>query len=270
MRQRSRRKRPLNRVALILALVLAGIGAALLLVYKQRFEKQVSGGRPVAVLVAREEIRLGAMVTEDNVAIRKIPEAYVEERHIRAEDASRIMSLRVSMPVRPNQTLLWSDLVTNSEHRRNLSSLVPKGLRAVRVKVQTTSSFQGLLRPGDRVDVLYTPYSDPKIRGQFTVILLQNVLVLAVGSDTGGDLSEGGRRQQRSFEQATLSVTIEDASILTHATNTGVLSLTLRNPADVTVNDDPARATSEQVLQRPKRQPVRRAPTGPKLPVPLN
>ena len=113
----------MNRTAILAALVAAAVGVGLLLLYMKRFEEEKSGGVPVRVLMARTDIPLGAQITETMLAERDLPSSYVEERHIRAEDAQRIIGIRVSMGVKANSSILWTDLATTSEQRRDLSGM---------------------------------------------------------------------------------------------------------------------------------------------------
>src|SRR5205823_4569768 len=83
--------------------------------------------------------------------------------------------------------VLWTDLATNSDARRDLSSLVRAPMRAVTIRADATSTFGGLIRPGDRVDVLTTMARGNAEGDRLTLPLLQNVLVLAAGRDTGGE-----------------------------------------------------------------------------------
>src|SRR5687768_3532363 len=142
----------MNGKAMLCALLIAVCGAGLLMVYKQRFEEETSGGVRVPILMATQDIALGTVLTDRMVGIRELPQAYLEDRHIRASDASRVIGVPVSMEVTANQSILWSDLATVSTERRDLSSLVRNGQRAVTIEADTTSAFGGLLRPGDRVD----------------------------------------------------------------------------------------------------------------------
>src|SRR5437868_745348 len=68
----------MNRPALIAALVMALLGGFLLFGYMRRFEDEASGGAPVKILVARKQIEPGTIVTEDLLATRLVPTAYVE------------------------------------------------------------------------------------------------------------------------------------------------------------------------------------------------
>ena len=253
----------MNRKALLAAATAAVVGMGLLYLYMQRFEEEASGGIPVPILMATQDIPLGATITQDMLGIRNLPSSYVEERHIRSEDAQRILGVRVSMGVRASESILWTDLATTSQQRRDLSGLVQSGMRAITVRADVTSAFGGLLRPGDRVDVLLTA-SRGSERGseQVTLSLLQNVLVLAVGQDTGGDDEDGRRpgRRRRSTE-VTMSVTVEQAQALTYSGRTGRLSLTLRNPDDIAVMEQLPETTRGDVLrQETRRRLIRREP----------
>jgi pilus assembly protein CpaB len=235
----------MNRKALLIAGVAAALGLLLLFMYQERFKTEASGGRPVPVLFAVQDIALGEPLTEAKLGVRNIPEAYVEDRHIRRSDLRRVIGVRVSAVVRANQAVLWTDLATTSDARRDLSSLVRNGMRAVTIRADATSNFGGLIRAGDRVDVFAT-LARTNLEGErVTVPLLQNVLVLAAGRDTGGEAAQARQgttgtqntTQQTgdSINQITLSTTIDEAALLVFAQDRGRLSLVLRNPDDIAV-----------------------------------
>lgn len=238
----------MNRKALVAALIIALIGVALLLLYKKRFEDKVSGGAPVAVLMAVQDIPLGTVLTDRMLGVRYMPEAYVEFRHIRARDASRIIGVRMSMEVKANESILWSDLATTTGERRDLSSLVRNGMRAITIRADATSGFGGLLRPGDRVDAFLTVSRGADEDARVTIPLLQNVIVLAVGQDTGA-IQDGNVRRPGSISQVTLGVTVTQAQVVAFATDRGRLTLVLRNPDDIAVLKDLPETTVENILE---------------------
>jgi len=242
----------MNRKALLAALVIALLGVALLLLYKRRLEEQASGGAPVNVLMAVQDIPLGTVLTDRMLGMRTIPESYVEFRHIRASEAARIIGVRVSMEVKANESILWTDLATTSGERRDLSSLVKSGMRAVTIRADATSAFGGLLRPGDRVDAFLTVAREGEQGGRITIPLLQNVIVLAVGKDTGA-FEEGPARASSQISQITLSVTVAQAQVMAFATDRGRLSLVLRNPDDIAVLDDLPETTVQNILDAERR-----------------
>ena len=239
----------MKKTAFIAATAAAIAGAVLLFLYQQRFEEEVSGGPPVRVLVARRDIPLGTPVTEQMLGVQNLPQSYVEGRHIRANEAKRIVGVRVSSGVRANESILWTDLAT-SEQRRDLSGLVRNGMRAITIRADVTSSFGGLLRPGDRVDVLLTAETGQE---RSNLPLMQNLLVLAVGADTGGiDQADNRSATRRTrVNQVTLSVSMPEAQQLSLAQDEGRLSLVLRNPDDITIVQGMPRRTGRELLANP-------------------
>lgn len=251
----------MNRTALLASVVVALVGVALFGLYMKRFEDEVRGGEPIPVLIATQDLPLGEPLTRAVLGVRELPQKYVEERHIRAGDLTRILGVRVSTGLRANQSIMWTDLATTSQERRDLSALLREGMRALTVRTGSTSAFGGLLRPGDRVDVLFTGVR-PGGTEKVTVPLLQNVLVLAVGGDTGGpdqrDQAEGRRGRDVS-----VAVTVEQAAMLTHAEDRGDLQLVLRNPDDVAILEGLPETTATDLLEaerRARRQTRRREP----------
>lgn len=227
----------MNRTALISALTVAGVTIAMFGLYMKKFELDAEGGSPLEVVMVTSDVPLGQPLSTSALGTRSLPEAFVQDRHILAADRERVVGIRVSTQLRANQTLLWSDLATASSARRDLSALLRTGMRALTLKANTSSAFGGLLRPGDRVDVLLTantPGTSALGGGRVTVSLLQSILVLAVGVDTGGPdqaQAEEVRANSQGFD-VSIAVTLEQATLLTHARDRGPLQLVLRNPGD--------------------------------------
>jgi len=94
------------------------------------------------------------------------------------------------------------------------------------------ADFDGLLRPGDRVDVLLTQGGKDSVGS--TITLLQNLVVLAVGGSTiRGEDAESSKFARGS--SVTVSVTVQQAQVLTQARERGRLTLSLRSAGDITL-----------------------------------
>jgi pilus assembly protein CpaB len=212
------RKGPL---AALLAVLLA---AGALYLYLRRQELTFGGSAARSLVVVTRDVALGELISRSALDFRDLPERYVEERHIDAHDLERVVGTRSSTAVPGGSALLWSDLDLSIE-RRSLSSLVRAGKRAFTLPERDVS-FDGLLCPGDRVDVLFTQATSD------TRTLLQNVLVLTVGDDLG-DLGEPRPLPGRRSGRVTLSVGLEQAERLAACEGRGTLRLALRNPQDL-------------------------------------
>ncbi len=164
---------------------------------------------------------------------------------------------------------MWTDLATTADDRRDLSVLVQPGMRAVTIRA--IDHANQLIQPGDRVDVIATRPTD---RGQqATIVLMQNVLVMAVGLDTG---SESGKHAiGRGDSTLTVSVTISArAQLLSLAGDRGRLSVALRNPDDVRIVDGLVEANASALVDARVRASDRRSALllprrTPSLPVPV-
>ncbi len=208
------------------AAVAAIAGALSFHFYLRRFELEMAGGIPRAVVMATQDLALGEVITRGALDVKELPESYVEERHISGDDLERVLGARVTSAIQGGGALLWSDLDTMQDGR-TLSGLVRVGMRGYALN-QRDANFDGLLRPGDRVDVVFTPAEEMKAAS----ILLSNVLVLTVGGDLGQD---GTEVMREAGGRITLSVTPEQATALAAHEREGRLRLTLRNPQDALV-----------------------------------
>jgi pilus assembly protein CpaB len=222
----------MNRRALLVALVLAAMGASLLFFYVRRFEQEASGGERVRLLATVKPLERGAVITEDTISAREVPQAYVEDRAIKYIDRQKIIGLKVGSGLAAQQTLMWSDLAVANDERRDLSSLIQPGNRAMAVKASGDDKSFALIHPGDYVDVIATMGAVDKSDAKTAIVLLQRVLVLAVGLDTETrTAAEGGKTNARDLILS-LSVNLQEAQLLALAVDKGKLNVALRNPSD--------------------------------------
>jgi pilus assembly protein CpaB len=241
---------------LLVGLALALLGLCLQVFYMRRFERAVSGGPKVELLVAAQPIQRGTRITAEMLASRAVPQAYVDDRAIRADERDQILNLRAASSVPVLQTLAWTDLIATTDDRRDLSSLVQPGNRALPIRVQLEEALQ-LIRPGDFVDVLNV---DGDARE--ASVLLQRVLVLAVGVDMAA--ARGNDKPART-SLLTLSVSLQEAQLLSLAQSLGRLTVVLRGPSDPRVFDSPPDIGRSDLFDLGARQAVQRSNRRPTL-----
>jgi pilus assembly protein CpaB len=253
----------------------AALTAALLGLYIHRFEVDRSGGAKVLLLALTKAVPAGQKIQDDMLTVREVPTAYVEERSVRASDRGRILGLRTSVSLDPEELLLWSDLAISAEERRHLSGLVTPGFRAVYVKAVREDQGSALIRPGDYVDVIATlprPGAD-LMDAKVAVVLLQKVLVLANGDRTSGDdpafENDGQKGPPRREQGLTLSLNVQEAQLVALATDRGSLSVGVRNPDDQRIFDRMPDLAPSDFATLPTRGGGPRRPTGPAAPVRL-
>ncbi len=210
-------------------------------VYTGAFVETETGGAPIEVLVALEDIPLGEPVRAEWITTRELPQTYVEDRHLMASAMRELIGLPLAQSVHAGECILRTDLSPLSDARRTLSGSIPTGLRAMTIQAFQTALFGGLLRPGDHVDVIVT-VGDPQILNMGrTAVVLENVTVLAVGQEVHAD----GPQQPRTVQEAqdrsvrmgqasnvTLEITMEQSALLAQARNQGQVFLALRSPTD--------------------------------------
>jgi pilus assembly protein CpaB len=263
----------LSRKLLLVSVALGLSGAGLLFLYLHRFEKEVSGGDRVQLLTVIQPLESGALVTDDALSVIEVPRAYVEQRAVRASDRSKVVGIRTDNALEPQDTLQWTDLAISSDDR-DLSSLVQPGKRAITVRASEAGSDpagNGLLRPGDYVDVIVTLRDEQEHSAPAAVVLLQRVLVLAVGSKTQPQgFSDGSSRDAWGQErELTLSLKVEEAQLLSLARERGTLSVALRGPSDSKVIEGIADMPVSSLYDKTARETVQRHRHEPQGPIRL-
>ncbi len=265
----------LSRNLLAIAAGLGLLGGGLLMLYLNRFEEEVSGGRRVQVLSIMQPLERGALITNESLAVIEVPVAYLEQRAVKAAERSKVVGIRTSHSLDARDTLLWTDLAISSENR-DLSTLVQPGRRAVTVHASEAGSDpagNGLLRPGDYVDVIVT-LRDASLAGSNTsaVVLLQRVLVLAIGSETEAQGFGDARQEKQRYgheRELTLSLKVEEVQLLSLARERGTLSVALRDPGDTRVVEGIADMPLSALYDKSFREKVQKRRAEPQGPIRL-
>jgi pilus assembly protein CpaB len=237
-----------QRIVLIVS-VLAGLAAAILTrVYMNALESKYRDkdkGKAAAtadVLVYSRNIPGGAALTKDNVGVRTVHVSGIEGRYLVEADFAKVENVRVKAPHATGEVLFWTDLEDSAAVRRGLSGTISHGMRAVSVNASGAASVSGMVRPGDHVDVIGTFTFPGQAGGKerqaqtelVTMTVLQNVTVLATGSQTASDPGRGFGGSG-GYSTVTLLVTPREAEVLVFAEQIrGRLALSLRSPSDNT------------------------------------
>ena len=254
----------MNKRVFVVSLVMALLSTALLLLYLRKFEREMSGGEPVELIMVKKPLERGTTITEDMLTTRSVPVAYVEDRAIKAVERPKVLGLQTSVALYPQQTLMWTDLAITTEDR-DLSSLIQPGKRAIAVRASTgqdDTRGNQLIRPGDYVDVIATFHGDHNQGEQSSAVLLQRVLVLAVGSETQA-VADPKTREDSGWsrdKQLTLSLSLPEVQLLSLASERGRLSVAVRPPGDPGTLDDLPDLKASALLDTKARADVQRRP----------
>jgi|SRR5580704_3173559 pilus assembly protein CpaB len=243
-----------TRLLMIGALALALGAFVSLLVYKNLQGKGSSGVEAgTDVVVAADDIQVGARIEEHDVRIVKYPSSALPAGV--SAKRSQVLGRGVIIPIARGEFILGGKLAPENAGA-GLPSLIPPGMRAVSVRVNEVVSVAGFVGPGTRVDILLTGTPNGSSEPQTTTVL-QNVAVIA----SGHTLERNAAGDSQNTPVITLLASPEDAERLTLASAEGKIQLALRNPVDT--HQDPVEAANAKGLYKggtPIAAPVRSAP----------
>lgn len=232
-----------RRTALGIAIACGGLAALLSVVYLQSLQRQRAAPPPeklqVDVVVPRVNVPSRTVITPDMLTMTSLDEDKVPRGALTDPTvaAGQVATQRLSA----GQPIVRMQL-TDRATAFGLAGIVPAGMRAVTVPVDPVTGVAGLLKPGDRVDVIATFEVGETLVAQ---TVLQDVELLALGTHTTDPTPEERpaaetqeeeateetarpRRETVEYPNATLGVTPEDAQKLMLAEQRGRLRLALR------------------------------------------
>ncbi|MDR0252851.1 MAG: Flp pilus assembly protein CpaB [Brucellaceae bacterium] len=214
------------------------------------------------VLTASSNLSVGSSLS-GQLQWQSWPESSVSADYITrdaAPDALEDMqksSLR--LPILAGEPIRKIKLI--GEGQQFMSSLLPKGMRAIATNIAAESSAGGFILPGDRVDVILTRANRNNTSAGvpfLTETILENVRVLAIDQTIKED--DQGKKDIIG-RTATLEVTGEQAEIMAVAQSVADrISLTLRSVRDA--EPDPSTTSDYLVVSPAKNGPVKMIKSG--------
>ena len=237
-------------------LVLFGLAGALGLVAflatQQHLAAKTEEPR-VSVLVAKAEIEVGDPVTEENSAMKEFPVSALPPKPIVKPE--HWQGLYAGSRFLPGEIMVREKV---DAQFGNDSRSIPPGMLTQTIKVDSTKSHAGLMRPGDRVDV-YGSFQvagvDERTGRPTKTRLIKRVLgdlelwavgASVVGADQGGsDRDKKKDTSRRTENTVSLLVTAPQFAKLAGSEAAGTLTLALRHPDDKTDYGDIAFSTAE-------------------------
>jgi len=178
---------------------------------------------PVAVAVM--DLKIGTKISEEMLSTaRYLQESIPPGAYVNATDLTGRV---VISPIKKDEPILDSRLASSDVTSGGIAAVVKEGKRAVSVKGNKVIGISGLINPMNHVDVLVT-IEDPKTEKEVTKMVLENILVLATGTEMQSD----GKGQPAPVDVYTLEVTPEEGESLALASSKGTLQFALRNSKD--------------------------------------
>lgn len=215
---------------LMLFAVATGCGLVAMVGAQQLLASRGSDVEKVRVLMARVEIEPGVKLTPDMVGFREmpidaIPEGAVVKEEEYAERALKVRSF-------PGQVILAKQLGEKGQFGTSLD--IPEGMRLVTVPTNSTQTHSGIMKPGDRVDVVLTYKMDKKGGNPQTLTktILEYIQVYAMGSQTVGSEATEAGVTAKDVKNVTLMVSPIQVEIVELAKNKGQIHLSLRGILD--------------------------------------
>ena len=218
----------------MIGVLAAGLGfVAAYMVYKSLQSRTVSAEPGIDVIVAADDLQVGARVEEHDIKIIRIPVSDLPAGAPRKR--SDVLGHGVIIPITKGEFILRTKLADENAGA-GLPSLIPPGMRAVSVRVNDVVAVAGFVTPGTRVDVLLTGAPAGNGADEQTTTVLQNIAVLA----SGHTLERTSTGEAQNTPVITLLVSPDDAQRLTLASSEGHIQLSLRNPLDTKSDEFPA------------------------------
>ncbi|MBO4675235.1 MAG: Flp pilus assembly protein CpaB [Elusimicrobiaceae bacterium] len=233
----------------LLPLAMAVLAAFVYMMIVRNTEKKAAASQKmVSVLVPMKDIKEREVIKGNYLQSKPIPAAWVQKDALTYSSDADLKALentvaRIQIP-KGNQISKYA--ITSLSPEAGLSSKIPVSMRGVilsDVPIQTAS----MIKPDDNVDILLTFEAVLKSgqRQNITLTLLQNIKVLAVGSDLGQGVDAKTAAAMKSKDEETsaysdnssiaLALSPKDAQYLALAKEQGKVSVVLRSHGDMSL-----------------------------------
>lgn len=188
---------------------------------------------PIEVVVAAKDVPEETVLDASHLRLATVPERFVQPYAVRSPH--ELIGRLTAVPIAKDEQILANKIRRPDEAPKGstLSSITPKGKRAITIAVDTITGVGGFVRPGDIVDILWTikmPDATQKDGQVVTLTVFQDVPVLAVGGDMVGRAAAKPAGEKAGNEyMVTLALSPQETSFLLFAREQGRIQLSLRS-----------------------------------------
>jgi pilus assembly protein CpaB len=232
---------------LLLSAVFFGVLAFVFTYNQIQYErdKALGAARFVELVEMKRTMTAGEKIKETDITRKKIKRLISYKSDIREvtwKNRNLIIDQELAYEVKAGHFLTWNDLKASQSRGSGLAKLVKAPFRAISISVDATSSVTGLIKPLDHVDIIGT-FRFPDMKGDkgfdtITMTILQDVKILATGTDMGLSRTGNAPRNRKGYSTVTLSLTPKEVEMIIFASQKGRLTLSLRNFEDTRMEDD--------------------------------
>jgi len=211
---------------LIFAFVVASAASLLLYRVLNRPSPSKAAVATTQIVQAAHDLEMGSVIHDDDVKLADWSGNVPAGATAHKED---VLKRGVLTPIYAREPIIESRLAPLGAGG-GLAAMIPRGMRAVAVRVNEVVGVAGFVIPGMHVDVLISgtsPYADQRL-GTQTRTMLQDIEVLSAGQDFKKD-NEG---KPLPVQVVNLLVNPEQAEQLSLASSQTQIQLVLRNPLD--------------------------------------
>ena len=194
---------------------------------------------PVEIVVPSVPVQAGDIFSEQNLARRSVPVSGTSTRNVPAAEFELLIGGRAKGNLSAGEPLLWTDVEEPLDSEK-FSLTIPAGRRAFTFEADISSSFAGLIRPGDSVDLLCEGEN-----GLQTRTWIRGIAVISVNRHFSRIPT---KEESQEVSTMTVSVTPMEGSFLAAAARGGRIHWFLRNP-----NEPPEPAATHRTRTK---QPV--------------
>jgi len=189
-------------------------------------------GEAETVLVASREINMNSPLSAESVRVERWSSRQIPRGSL--SDLKQIEGKYARIRLYPGEPILAAKVMTWGDATNSLK--VPRGFRAVSVKVTMDSSVSSLIEPGDKVDVIVVMK-----RSQDTPPMSKTILTAVQVFAVNMEMVRAPEKDKTLEDVRTISLLLdpEQAEKLAMGQELGTVRLTLRSPDDPLVDDTP-------------------------------
>ena len=205
------------------------------------------------VLCFQKDVPSGTLLSRSDLGLKSVPAIGMRGQALTKANLGDVLGKKLLTGHREGDVVFWGDIEGGNPVASGLSADIKRQMRAVSINCSGAASVSGMVKPNDHVDVIGTfdmaesAAASSRTKSLVTCTILQNVLVLATGSQTakmrGKDLGVAN-----GYSTVTLEVTPREAEMLAFSEQMkGRLMLTLRNRNDTSYEKELPKVDFEKI-----------------------